>query len=1015
MEDFSICVVKEIPEEHGAQIVAHEIASSEEGRITFDYNREERTRKLAWRKREEKQEDLKRVYNEERTHLREGLYQRRYDIDFIKIWGQAEGEIDRRTYPNYCDLFNIVMRSRDGKQNKPENVGTSYYTKIPTVIQVEESLYTQIRSTKDYKCGKVCIEPYFGITSMDPLFSDYTMQIRVPRHRKNCDPFTGECLYEVALRNYFSIDVPKQRGVGVSYAVEEDSGLRTKVTENGITSRQFQEVERLGEDHPLKKIYNNMLTTFNVDKVLEGMHRYSQDAYGTYQNIESDDDIKRKIGWQVKRLLTSDRREEYDFKKKEKQFVDEWCEKIQSRGATLTKDAEFSVYDGELGKLKENFNREFSFDITTSGERWRAFTTEEKRHGRPVDVRVWLRWMFKVKYVGTTKYYDEPITYLHQSDIETCVSEYRSEWKKRILLVVAAISECEKNCLEVNRSKWYSPVLQACLDLDPTIKAQFVKYFKKELTCGLELIDPTANLGNYGGRASMRVSYVQMKWESDEVRFDAPIRAVNWNVMEENNNFFIKGGFELVSKNSDSYFDDHSVHKFISYGDFKREGRSLLVTWNQDEDWIKPQRFYSYHYRLVREDSKSNTFFGRTIYEVEGRKIPFPFTEFAPHSREYIQESMLIGAARRAAEMPHEKWKWMENEMNRRGVTRRADLDFNRACFVSQWGKGFLYEFTRFVRFIIKRITEPGPHPFFSKYEHDEILTEMGYENIVIQGGSIADCILEGISMIRGSRRVTTDALFYITHAKDKVLAIFEVFPFLRKSCDRKDRMSMYSLNIIPILLFLSPYGSLRMNKVPILIYTENGLRMLPVSVFNVKPSQNMSDWLMYLEAFMSVEAGQVILTEKEEAIQSSFLRFYSSIEVESRFYPETRKYKLEALESWIGVNCLGYYDVFVQMVPIRSPRRGFFFIILGDDLNFKFYVIARLRRVYESVWDSCHGIIFIDMITQQHDSEALKDIHYSKYLKIEGDQEANVWLVRTENSKLGNRHMIAKLMNNIS
>nr|QCU80244.1 VP2 [Palyam virus] len=1002
MDEFSICIVKEIPEEHSAHIVHHELALNVDDKVKWVERKRGRVR--------ESQPD--REYDERRTHQREGLFQSISSKPIYDAWNTMDGDEGRRTFPNYCDLFNIVMRSRKGSRNKPANIRKTFYEQIPTSIQAEESLYTQIRSFRDYKCGKICVEPYVGSISIDPTYSDFTMQMRAPLHRKKCDAFPGENLYESALRGYFTIDVPKQKGIGISHSVQTDNIIESVVGESGITSRQFQEISRLGEGHPLKIIYANMLIDFRVEEVLRGMQAYSCKTYGTFDGMIDEQNLVRKLAWRIRKIMSYDDRVHYDFKKKEKIFLDEWKGKIEQQGGIINSPAKFSTYERNLSVLRSQFQSQYSFDIATEGPLWRSHI--QTADGR-VNVEDWLKWMFKVKYCGDSRYYSDNSFNQYEGAIKRIANEDWMEWKKRILIIIIALFLENNECLEYGRKHWYSTILQACLDLDP----QVIRYFREkvgtEAMCGVEISDPTSDLGNYGERSSRTVSYVEMKWDCDEIRADAPIRAINWDVIEKNNILFLQQGFGAVSKGTDEYFDDISVHAFLSYSTFNREGRNLKIHWNYDDEWKKPKRFYSYHYKITREESVINNFFGKNVYEVGGRKYPYPYTEIAPHTREYLQETLMVGNVRERYNGVSERWKWVENELQIRGTIDRVDANFNDRCFISEWGRCVYFEFGRLTHMLFRRVTSEGPHPMFSNFEKDDILDKMNYVIPIRYPATLADALLDAIADIEGSQRLTVDALFYVTHAVDKIAALVDVLPFFKRVVDSSNRQSMYSLNIIPLLLTLSPYGMMRENKIPILIYTEQGVRMIPVSVNNVKSSQNISDWGMYLEGFMSRESGEMTLTEKEQAIKLAFLKYYSDLKIDNRFFQHRRQYKLEMLESWIGVNCRGYVDVLLQMIPIRTPKRGFLLLALCDSSEVYPYVVARVRRLFESVLASNHGIILINVDNSEVVHDKLTDVSISKYSKLEGDQPAIIWLMQTENSKFGNKHMIAKLMNDIA
>nr|QCY50060.1 VP2 [Palyam virus] len=1002
MDEFSLCIVKEIPEQHSAHIVHHELALSEEDKVKWTEKKRGRIKK----------DQSNREYDERRTHQREGLFQLISTKPIYDAWNIIDGDEGRRTFPNYCDLFNIVMRSRKGPRNKPANIKRTYYEHIPTSIQAEESLYTQIRSFRDYKCGKICVEPYVGSISVDPTYSDFTMQMRVPLHRKKCDAFPGENLYQSALRGHFTIDVPKQRGLGASYSVQTDNIIESVVGESGITSRQFQEISRLGEGHPLKIIYTNMLIEFRVEEELRGMQAYSCKTYGTFDGMIDEQSLTRKLTWRVRKIMSYDERDLYDFKNKEKAFLDEWKRKIEQQGGIINSPAKFSTYDQNLSVLKTQFQSQYNFDITTGGPLWQAYV---QTAGGRINVEDWLNWMFKVKYCGDSRYHSDDRIVRYERGIKRIAIEDWMEWKKRILMIVIALVLENNGCLEYGRKHWYSTILQACLDLDP----QVIRYFREkvgaEAVCGVEISDPTSDLGNYSNRSSRTVSYVEMKWECDEIRTDAPIRAINWDILEKNNVLFIQQGFGVVSKNTDGYFDDISVHAFLSYSTFEREGRNLKIHWIYDEEWKKPKRFYSYHYKITREESIMNNFFGNNVYEVKGRKYPYPYTEIAPHTREYLQETLMIGNVREPYDGVNERWKWAENELQMRGTIDRVNANFNDRCFVSEWGRCIYFEFGRLIHLLFRRITSKGPDPMFSDFEKDSRLEKMNYIIPTRNPSTLADALLDAIADIEGSQRLTVDALFYVTHAVDKVAALVNVLPFFKKLVDSSTRQSMYSLNMIPLLLILSPYGKIKENKVPVLIYTEQGMRMIPVSVDHVKSSQNISDWGMYLEGFMTEESGETLLTEKEQMIKIAFLRYYSELKIDNRFLQHRRQYKLEMLESWIGVNCRGYVDVLLQMIPIRTPKRGFLLLALCDRSEVYPYVVARARRLFESVLTSNLGIVLINVDNDEVIHDKLIDISVSRYSKLEGDQPAVIWLIQTENSKFGNKHMIAKLMNDIA
>nr|QCU80238.1 VP2 [Palyam virus] len=996
MDEFSIASIQEIPEERGAHIVQHEVASSDDDKVTCKPGVQKSDGKLSIRRGEI-------LWDETNTDKRDGLFQRQANVKFKDAWEQLEGDEEKHTYPLYADIFNIIMRSRLNKTEEKQlsmKENKIWYNRIPTSLQTNESLYTQIRTTRDHRCGKVCVEPYFGLVSMDPCFADLTMHLRSPKHGRDCAALNGEVLYQAMLRHHFVIDIPNQKGLGQGYTLENDERKRTVITETGITSRKFQEINELRVDHPLRRIHGELLGDFQPDVVIRSMQDYALKEYGDYEGRIDEVELCDKVGWRVREIQIRDKRAESRYKRKENIFVQEWTPKLQSIRADMALEAKFASYTGILDALYRRMLR-VGLDIRTDQAQWMNFIRDKPRV-QDKNVTEWLRWMYRVEYVGSVKTQND--SKIGRSVLDKVANDDEPPWTQHILMIVISLVNEENSCLETGRRKWYSTVLRACLDLDPKVLARYKKYTQEDLTCGVEVSNPTADLGAIANRVSNVVSYVRMKWETDEIRFDAPIRSINEDVILKNEDIFLRDGFSRVDKETDNYFNDIPVHSFVKYNDYGREERKLIVTWYEDDEWRKPERFYSYYYRLVREESKPNTaLLAQRIYEVEGDKLPYPMCEIAPHSREYLQTSLMQGALRVRSSTPVVEWKWMEVALRKYGAIERVGETFDLGCFTSQWSKCYLNE----------HINSHGPHPFFSKIWNQTALNDMEYRIINFLPSSITDSISKAISQIEGFHEITEAQIFYLSHAKHKVDALCDIIPFMRSHIASRTRGSMYALNIIPVILTCSPFASIKDRVFPILIHTSSGVRLIPVRTCNIKRAQNMSDWLMYFEGFMSKECYETITTEREDDIKEAFIKYYNHFETLSVYESLKKAYKLEMIESWVGVNCLGYCDHFVQLVPIRSPKKGFVFLIfgLGDSLH---YVYARIRRMFVDVWTSCRGVYLID--TEKKESTQLETncSKLIKYAKVEGDQLAVIWLLSSNNATFGNRHMMAKLMNNI-
>nr|BCR31609.1 VP2 protein [Palyam virus] len=991
MDEFSIASIKSFDPQRLAQILQHEIVVSKELRVDdIEINEGRRTRRKAKRV----------VWNEERTNGRSGLFQHNNNIEMSVAWNRVEGDQERKTFPKYVDILNITTRSDDKK---------TLYSRLSKDLQVDESIYNQIQSYFDFECGKITVEPYCGRSIVSPIYVDHCFQIRAPIHDDLCPDVEAERVYESALRGNFSIDVPNQKGIGRSYSVVSYEGNKITVGASGLSSNVFQNV-RNNPRHPLTRIYNSMLTRFEVDNVINAMQDYAVQSYGGYQDLLSKEELKRKLNWRIIQITQFEINHQNEALSA---FQHKWRNIFQRRDVNfnINSEAKFSSYDGDLQTLVTESER-MGHNIKTTGAQWMKYKDFRVQNRLGIMVNDWLEWIYNIKEMGM---YDEnmldftPFTF---SKLYNYAREDNPPWRKRIQYVVIAIIIANGGCVALSRNRWYSPILQCCMDLDPQVLNEIKKKFDIDVTCEIELNDPTSDLGPYALRSSNTVAYVEMKWEGDLFLDNNWIECGDQDIIDENNESFINIGWGGVSKSTDSYFKDVEVHNFPKLAEYKRAGRNIEVIFDETE-WRHPKRFRSYKFRIKVEEVMKFSFQTREVYEVLGQKYPHPFGEWAPHIRTYMTENLFTGMVRDKTPEPNEKWKWVESEYRKRGSLRRLARDWD-GCHVSNWSTCEMFETRRLLIFLLRRISQPGPHPLFSKFDDEDWLESKGYDLGKGVPMDMCDCVNIAVSSVLNFENFNREKQFFFIHAMNRIEALKEIEPKFTAMLTSTTRLSMYALNLLPILMTMIPYGRITEGYIPIIIYTDVGMRVIPVSVTNVKNAQNMSDWAMYLEAYMSEGEAQANLTDYENKIRDAFINFYNSLKVESRYERMNRKYKLESLESWIGANCMGYFDCYTQMIPIKSPKRGFIFLVLTDSVKAMGHVTARLRKMFPHVWNSCRGVHIIDLRKGESVVGMNIDTQIKRYKRIDIDDQIDVWIISASNATFGNKHMLTKLLNKV-
>nr|BAQ23258.1 outer capsid protein VP2 [Bunyip Creek virus]BCR31589.1 VP2 protein [Palyam virus] len=1005
MDEFSVARIRRFEEDRLAYILLHEVSVDDENKVNRLDDEQNQ-----FRQRRGLQQQV--LWDETLTHQRKGLYQHAADLDMIKSWNMVEGDGEKRTFPRHPNLLDIVLRSQNGGEVGVGKKGkeNGWYKRIPLSVQLEEDVYSQIHTYFDYECGKISVEPYCGRAIMSPQFADQMMFLRGVVHSGKCHELNVEILYEALLRGHFSIEVPNQKGVGRAYSIITNDRGVIEIGQGGISSSIFQSVKN-NRSHPLTQIYESMLVTFNVKRVLISMQNYALRSYGTYDEILSDYELEKRLEWRIKLIESFER--EGPFKRQFETFKTEWTRKLEERRAVIDSEAVFSVYDGELATLRDDQKSKYGQEISTQGAQWQAYKEILRSRSKTTKVLDWLEWIYLARYLGR---YPENIANFEPFErerLEEIANEARHPWMRRILYVVAAIIIEEGGCVTLGRRKWYSTILQACIDLNPRVLDECRQKLNFEVSCGLEATDPTTNLGSYSERDVLSVSYVEMQWVGDQMLDGNEIDCTDVDVLDSNEESFIATGWSAVSKNTDSYFNDIKVHDFPQLSKFEQKGRNILVTLKRDEEWNKPKRFSSYMFRIKIEDSVKIRIGDHDVYEVKGRKYPYPFSELGPHTRTYMLESMLTGQTRIMTKEPNEKWLWIKNEFQQRGAQHRVGSEWE-GCGASEWSHIYLNEMARLLQFTLRRICEVGPHPPFSKFEDDKWLDSMNYHIDNLKPRDLCDAISMALVKVCNFPLATREQLFYIAHSINKVEAMIEVFPKIRNLINDHTVISFYSLNIIPILLTVIPYGRIVDNHIPIIIHTDVGMRVIPGSTYNVKSGQNMSDWLMYLESVVDRRQGSRNLTNHEREVKSAFLRYYEHVIIKSRFSRAALKYKLEMLESWVGINCSGYFDSMVQVVPIRSPKKGFVLLILSDDTKPLAYIHARLLRMFSHVWTSCRGIHIIDVRKGELADGCVGDSRVVQYRRIDMDQSVDVWVLTAPNATFGNKHMITKLLSKV-
>nr|QCU80250.1 VP2 [Palyam virus] len=991
MDEFSIASIKSFDPQRLAQILQHEIVVSKELRVdNIEVNEGRRARRKAKRV----------VWNEERTNGRSGLFQHNNNIEMSVAWSRVEGDQERKTFPKYVDILNITTRSDDKK---------TLYSRLPKDLQVDESIYNQIQSYFDFECGKITVEPYCGRSIVSPIYVDHCFQIRAPIHADSRPDVEAERVYESALRGNFSIDVPNQKGIGRSYSVVSYEGNKIIVGASGLSSNVFQNV-RGNPRHPLTRIYNSMLTRFEVDNVINAMQDYAVQSYGGYQDLLSKEELKRKLNWRVIQMTQFEINHQNEALSA---FQHKWRNIFQRRDVNfnINSEAKFSSYDGDLQTLVAESER-MGHNIKTTGAQWMKYKDFRVQNRLGIMVNDWLEWIYNIREMGM---YDEnmldftPFTF---SKLYSYAREDNPPWRKRIQYVVVAIIIANGGCVALSRNRWYSPILQCCMDLDPQVLNEIKKKFDVDVTCEIELNDPTSDLGPYALRSSNTVAYVEMKWEGDSFLDNNWIDCGDQDIIDENNESFINIGWGGVSKSTDSYFKDVEVHNFPKLAEYKRAGRNIEVIFDETE-WQHPKRFRSYKFRIKVEEVTKISFQTREVYEVLGQKYPHPFGEWAPHTRTYMTENLFTGMVRDKTPEPNEKWKWVENEFRKRGSLRRLAREWD-GCHVSNWSACEMFETRRIPGFGRRRRGEGGGHPLGSGCGDGDWLESKGYDLGKGVPADMCDCINAAVSSVLNPENFNRDTQLFSLHALLPISEFPGSEPKFTAMLASTTRLSMYALNLLPILMTMIPYGRITEGYIPIIICTDVGMRVIPVSVSNVKNAPNSRDPAMYLEAYMSEGEAQANLTDYENKIRNAFINFYNSLNVESRYERMNRKYKLESLESWIGANCMGYFDCYTQMIPIKSPKRGFIFLVLTDSVKAMGHVTARLRKMFPHVWNSCRGVHIIDLRNGESVVGMNIDTQIKRYKRIDIDDQIDVWILSASNATFGNKHMLTKLLNKV-
>nr|ABI96883.1 major outer capsid protein VP2 [African horse sickness virus] len=526
------------------------------------------------------------------------------------------------------------------------------------------------------------------------------------------------------------------------------------------------------------------------------------------------------------------------------------------------------------------------------------------------------------------------------------------------------------------------------------------KEIKHELFKAQNMNVKAADVGDYGykfqygwTRTAEQVmsDYGEILTEEIETLYQSILAGKEWEkVSDETDVYFID---DLFSSTPDKVFRRVGLD---SQNNIKIEGKMNELT------TYFSKRFVTYWYKITKVEKK-DLLIVNDIYDEKTEYQQFDPDDFKPmvigemgvHASTYIYQNLILGRNRGERIVDSKEIVWYDLSLTNFGLVRSQNQ-----CWI-----GSISNFELSMRYHI--ITE-----IFQRYRVDsahksyhEIISGLTKKDVILFPSYKHYYVRVIQDVFQDSQKVDVlDFCLRIANPETRLSTLLKIQGF-RACVESEFLLPTLHLNFLIWLLIDMENGDINYSKkrLPLLISTTNGLRVMAVDAFNNMIAMSYSGWLPYLERICHETKQRTRLNADELKLKKWFLNYVTKYEVERRAEPRM-SFKMEGITTWIGSNCGGVQDYILHLIPSRKPKPGLLFLIYTDagDVDWVTRMLYDVCRLEGSL-----GFILIDDRVMVNKSQLR-----ARILKIYNRGKLDkLILISGGNYTFGNKFLLSKLL----
>ncbi|AJU57433.1 VP2 [Orbivirus alphaequi] len=683
------------------------------------------------------------------------------------------------------------------------------------------------------------------------------------------------------------------------------------------------------------------------------------------------------------------------------------------------------------------FKRNNGVDIDPNGKNWKDYKkkiqeqldeAQKKNNNEPYKVMVdGVNIMTNKKYGSVENWVDWVVNYIMLSHVKRLVKDYKFKRLKPDNLMsgmnkLVGALRCYAYCLILALYDYFgediegfkkgtnaASIVETVSQMFPQFRKEVSETFgitlntkdvKYELFIARDMSAKEAQSGEvgykfqYGWRKTdqkVMSDYADILSEKVEALYQALLSGRKWS--------------DIADDTEEYFIDDLYVNKPDRV--FERAGldpeRHIKVKGAMNElTTYFSKRFVSYWYKITKVEARDLL----TLADIGGdaKKYtqfdpddfkPMAVAELGAHASTYVYQNLILGRNRGEKIDDAKEIVWYDLSLTNFGCSRSLD-----SCWVGSVARSELN-----LRFhLISAI--------FERYQHDA--RRSSFYEIIFDLPSKKERIFPSykhyyVALLQNifndtQRLEVMDYCERLMNPETRMSALLSLQGF--KNCVESEFVAP-TLKMNALLWVLADMENIDINysnkRMPLLLSTEKGLRVISIDMFNGMLGVSYSGWIPYLERICSEVNLQRRLRADELKLKKWFISYYATHKVERRAEPRM-SFKMEGISTWIGSNCGGVQDYVLHLIPSRKPKPGLLFLIYADDGDVD-WVANMLSDVIGS--EGSLGFIFINDRTFVNKSQ-LKVRTLKIYNRGMLDR---LILISGGNYTFGNKFLLSKLL----